>query len=87
MLRNEKKDSEPKGVRELLDLVNVGTIDPKIEAKQKLKIAVETNARNSARKILDLGPKTEGFKMRKTNMLVTAVYELRTGRVRILDKQ
>ena len=86
MLPKEERDLEPKGIRELLDLINVGTIDPKIGAKEKLKMAVETNARNSTRRLLNLDPKTEGFNMRETNLLVTAVYELDTGRVRILDK-
>ena len=35
---------------------------------------------------LDLDPNAEGFHMREGEMLVSAVYELSTGRVRILEK-
>jgi carbonic anhydrase len=86
MLPEEKRTEEPKGVRQLLDLVCVGNVDPKADAKSKVASAVEANVRNSTRAILDLNPKVEGFHMRDGEMLVSAVYELSTGRVRILEK-
>ena len=86
MLPKEKRDKEPKGVRELLDLVHIGEVDPNADAKRRLTSAVEANARNSAQQIINLDPDKEGFKINKGEMLVTAVYELETGRVRILDK-
>ena len=86
LLPKKKRDAEPKGVRELLDLVNVGKLDPNLDDKQRLLKAVEANARNSTQKLLNLDPNEEGFKPRRNEMMVTAVYEISTGRVRILDK-
>ena len=60
--------------------------DPDADAESRLASAVETNVRSSAWKILKLDPKTEGFQVRETDVLVSAVYELTTGRVRILEK-
>lgn len=86
LLPKQKRDEEPKGVRELLDLVNVGTLDPNLDDKQRLVKAVEANARNSTQELLNLDPDEEGFKPREDEMMVTAVYEISTGRVRILEK-
>ena len=86
MLPAEKRAAEPKGVRELLGEVYVGQLDANLDDKQKLMAAVEANARHSAKQIIDLDPKVEGFHPRNDEMVVTAVYEISTGRVRILDK-
>jgi carbonic anhydrase len=86
MLPKGKRDKEPKGVRQLLNLVNVGKGDSNADAEAQLAAAVEANVRNSSRQILELDPKAEGFHMREGDMLVSAVYELSTGRVRILEK-
>jgi carbonic anhydrase len=86
MLPKEKREEEPKGVRELLDLVHIGEVAPKADAKSKVASAVEANVRHSTRTILGLDPRAEGFRKRANEMLVSAVYELSTGRVRILDK-
>ncbi len=86
MLPKSKRDQEPKGVRELLDLVHIGKVDPKADAKAKVAAAVEANARYSAKQLLELDPKEEGFHLRKNEMIVSAVYELSSGRVRILEK-
>ena len=70
----------------MLDLVHVGNVDPKADAPSKIASAVEANVRHSTRQILNLDPKVEGFQLREGELLVSAVYELSTGRVRILDK-
>jgi carbonic anhydrase len=82
MLPKSKRDQEPKGVRQLLDLVHVGKVDP----KAKVAAAVEANARHSAKQLLELNSKEEGLQFHKDEMVVSAVYELSTGRVRILEK-
>ena len=86
MLPKEKRKAEPKGVRQLLDLVHIGKVDANADAKSKLTGAVEANARHSAKQLMELDPKEEGFHIREGEMLITAVYELETGRVRVLDK-
>ena len=86
MLPKSERDQEPKGVRQLLDLIHVGKVDPKADAGAKVATAVEANARHSAKQIMELDVKEEGFHLRKDEMVVSAVYELSTGRVRILEK-
>ena len=86
MLPKSKRDQEPKGVRQLLDLVHVGKVDPKADAKAKVAAAVEANVRHSAMQIMELDVTEEGFQLHENEMVVSAVYELNTGRVRILDK-
>ncbi len=85
LMPKEKRDKEPKGVRELLDLVEIGDVDPTADAKTRLGSAVEANAKHSAKQIMNVDPDEEGFQVRDTEMLITAVYELSTGRVRILE--
>ncbi len=86
MLPKEQREAEPKGVRQLLDLVEIGKVDSRASEKSQLAQAVDANVRNSAKQLHQLDAKAEGFQIRKGNMLVSAVYELSTGRVRILDK-
>lgn len=86
LLPKEKREAEPRGVRELLDLVHVGKVDPQADSEARLAAAVEANARHSAQVLWDLDPEDEGFEPREGEMLVSAVYELGTGRVRILQK-
>ena len=86
MLPQDQREKEPKGVRQLLDLVTVGRVDRHADAKAQLAAAVEANVRNSSKQLRQLDPQTEGFQIQKGNMLVSAVYELSTGRVRILER-
>ena len=53
MLPEEKRREEPKGVRELLDLVKIGNVDPSADDQAKLSAAVENNVRNSTKQILE----------------------------------
>ena len=86
MLSEEQREQEPKGVRQLLDLVDVGPVDPDADEKSRLTAAVEANVRHSVNQLKTLDPKDEGFQLRNDEMIVAAVYELSTGRVRILEK-
>ena len=86
MLPEKKRAEEPKGVRELLDLIHLGQVDPEADAKSRVESAVEANVLNSFSQIKHVDAKAEGLRLRKSELLVAAVYELSTGRVRILDK-
>lgn len=86
LLPEEKRAQEPKGVRELLDLVNVGDVKTGATEKTQVGAAVEANAKHSARQLMSLDHGEEGFMVHEDEMLVTAVYELSTGRVRVLEK-
>lgn len=87
MLPEEKRAQEPKGVQELLELVHIGKVDKNADPKAQLASAVEANAKNVTKMLFDLDPDEEGLKPREDEMVVTAVYEISTGRVRILDKR
>jgi len=85
LLPKEQRDKEPKGVRELLDLVEVGSVDPQADARSKLASAVEANVRNSFRQLVEIDPQAEGLHFLPSELTVAAVYEISTGRVRILE--
>jgi carbonic anhydrase len=86
LLSNEKRANEPKGIQELLDKVDVGKVDPKADEKTKLNAAIEANVRSSARQIWNLDAKAEGYFKQPNRMLVSAIFDFSTGRVRVLDK-
>jgi carbonic anhydrase len=88
LLPKAERDKEPKGVQQLLERIQGGikSIAPKANGQGNLRAAVEANVLWSAKQIIDVAPKVEGFSPRETDMLVAAVYEMSTGRVRILEK-
>ena len=86
LLHEEDRAREPKGVRELLDLIDTGEVDPAASPDTQLAAAVEANVRNSTRQLMELDPDEEGFEIQENHLLVSAVYEISTGRVRVLDK-
>jgi carbonic anhydrase len=86
LLPKEKRVKEPKGVQELLDKVDVGEVDFKANEKTKLNAAIEANVRSSAQQIWNLDAEAEGYLKQPNRMLVSAVFEFSTGRVRILEK-
>ena len=86
LLPPERRQEEPQGVRELLDLVHVGEVDPNADTTSRVAAAVEANVRHATRKLRQLDPEVEGFQVRPGNMLVAAVYEISSGRVRILER-
>jgi carbonic anhydrase len=86
LLPKEKRAKEPKGVQELLDKVDVGEVDFKANEKTKLNAAIEANVRSSAQQIWNLDAEAEGYLKQPNRMLVSAVFEFSTGRVRILEK-
>ena len=86
MLPKTKRDREPKGVRELLDLIHVGKVDPLADKSSQVAAAVEANVRHSTKQLMELDEEDEGFHVRKDELVVSAVYELSTGQFRILDR-
>ena len=81
----EDQEKEPYAIRQLVNRINpvLKDIDPKLPKAERLKIAVEANVRQSINQIL-------AFKDHKKAhdaglfKLVGAVYDLHTGKVRIL---
>ncbi len=65
-------------------LPGLGEVDPQLPPRQRLECAIESNVRWSMRNILET-PEA-GARMAEGRMrLVGAVYEIATGRVRLLD--
>jgi carbonic anhydrase len=86
LLAKEKQAKEAKGIQELLDKVHVGKIDPDANRKAQLDNAIEANVRASAKQLLELDAKAEGYLKPDNRMLVSAIFDFATGRVRILEK-
>jgi carbonic anhydrase len=86
LLAKKKQGKQAKGIQELLDKVHVGEIDPDADKKAQLDNAIEANVRASAKQLLDLDAKAEGYLKPDNRMLVSAVFDFATGRLRILEK-
>ena len=62
----------------------VADIDPSLPGKTRLRLGVEANVRQSVRKLLEIAER-ERRPHEERALVVGAVYELDTGRVRVLD--
>lgn len=75
-----------KRIRALLRSIvpGLGGVDPALPSDEQLRVAVEANVRWSMRQ-LEETPEARRALAERRAMLVGAIYELRTGRVRFLD--
>lgn len=82
----EQREKEPRGIQKLLEQIEpaLAGIDPELPLPEKLRLAVEANVRQSVRNILAF-PGHEAARKQGLFDIVGAVYELRTGRARLLD--
>jgi len=67
-------------------LPGLGAIDPLLPPAEQLRAAVEANVRHTVRRILDI-PEARASQADGVLKLVGAVFEITTGRVRILDSE
>lgn len=86
LMPEERRAQEPKGIQELLSQIDVGDADPNADEETRLHAAVEANVRASAQHLLNLDPEAEGYARNPNRMLVSAVFDFGTGRVRILEE-
>jgi carbonic anhydrase len=77
----------PERIRQVLELIEPGLagVDPALAAEHRLRAAVEANVRWSLRQVRESPEARRAFAEQRRVMLVGAVYELTTGRVRWLD--
>jgi carbonic anhydrase len=80
------KGDEPKYIAGLLEhiLPALRTLDPSLQGAQRVNAGVEANVRQSADALAQM-PEGKRFIEQNLARLVRAVYELGTGRVRVLD--
>jgi carbonic anhydrase len=80
-----KRAKEPDRIEALVRMIEPGlqNIDPKLPPAKELRAAVEANARWSMKQLVEL-PETQKAVAEKQVELVGAIYELGTGKVRLL---
>lgn len=86
LMPDADKAGLPAGIRDLLAHVVTGD-SSHTDGPERIEAAIETNAKTAAQQILDLDPNQEGFSLPAGTLVVSAVYEISTRRVRILDQQ
>lgn len=84
-------DDEPAELRTLIRRINpaLNGIPPHLPEKEQIHLGVEANVRQSVRqlrRILAIAQASEKERPKKRTLVVGGVYELSTGRVRLLDR-
>jgi carbonic anhydrase len=82
----QDRDKEPVGIQKLVQQIDpaLAGIDPNLPHARKVSMAVEANVRNSVRKILEFPGHAEARRQGLFD-IVGAVYDLHTGKVRMID--
>ena len=77
----------PERIRQLVEVIEPGLeqIDPKLSAAEQLEAGVEANVRWSMHQVIRAREARRAFRRKGSVLIVGAVYELTTGKVRWLD--
>lgn len=77
----------PERIRQLVELIEPGLtqIDPKLSAAEQLEAGVEANVRWSMEQVIRAREARQAFRRKRSILIVGALYELSTGKVRWLD--
>jgi carbonic anhydrase len=77
----------PERIRQLVELIEPGLaqIDPKLSAAKQLAAGIEANVRWSMEQVIRAREARQAFRRKGSVLIVGAVYELSTGKVRWLD--
>jgi carbonic anhydrase len=75
-------------IQQLVELIEPGLeqIAPELSAAEQLKAGVEANVRWSMQQVISAREARQAFRRKKRVLIVGAVYELSTGKVRWLDR-
>jgi carbonic anhydrase len=78
----------PERIRQLVELIEPGLVqvDPKLSAAEQLQAGVEANVRWSMRQVIAAREARKALRKKGNVLIVGAVYELTTGKVRWLDR-
>ena len=77
----------PERIQQLVELIEPGLeqIDPKLSAAEQLEAGVEANVRWSIHQVIRARETRQAFRRKGNVLVVGAIYELSTGKVRWLD--
>jgi carbonic anhydrase len=78
----------PERIQQLVELIEPGLeqIDPKLSAAQQLEAGVEANVRWSMHQVSRSPEARQAFRRNGSALIIGAIYELSTGKVRWLDR-
>jgi carbonic anhydrase len=78
----------PERIRQLVELIEPGLeqIDPYLSAAEQLETGVEANVRWSMQQVSRAREARQAFRRKGSVLIVGAIYELSTGKVRWLDR-
>jgi carbonic anhydrase len=81
------KEKHPERIQQLVDLIEPGlhSVDPKQSAARQLQAAVEANVRWSIHQVVSTPEARQALQDNKDVLIVGAIYELATGKVRWLE--
>jgi carbonic anhydrase len=81
------RTKHPERIQQLVDMIEPGLegIDPKQSAAEQLAAGVEANVRWSMHQVIHTPEAQEALRQKRNVLIVGAVYELSSGRVRWLD--
>jgi carbonic anhydrase len=84
-----QRAKHPERIRQLVELIEPGLeqIDPELSAAEQLAAGVEANVRWSMHQVLQAREARQAFRRKRSVLIVGAVYELSTGKVRWLDRR
>lgn len=81
----DANDTLPGSIRELVDLIRPAAASVRGKPGDKLENAIAANVRAGVERIKTLDPILSGFVQKGELKVVGAVYELKSGRVKLLD--
>jgi carbonic anhydrase len=81
----DANDTLPGSIRDLVELIRPAAAAARGKPGDKLENAIEANIRQSVERLKGLDPILSDFAKKGALKVAGAVYELRTGRVRVLD--
>lgn len=83
-----RRAKHPERIQQLVELIEPGLehIDPQVSAAEQLVAGVEANVRWSMQQVIRTPEAREAFGRKDGVLIVGAIYELATGKVRWLDR-
>jgi carbonic anhydrase len=84
-----QRAKHPERIQQLVAMIEPGLerIDPKQSAAEQLASGVEANVRWSMHQVISAPEAQDAFRAKRNVLIVGAVYELATGKVRWLDSE
>jgi carbonic anhydrase len=83
-----QRAKHPERIQQLVELIEPGLekVDAKLSAAKQLDVAIEANVRWSMHQVIRAREARQAFRKKGSVLVVGAIYELSTGKVRWLDR-